>query len=204
MACSHDHDCGEVGCAGSSLWGCIDHGGVRCLNAVDPAAAAAVLRPWEERRSALADGLALRSQPGDPELLMTVPFTRTVTLSGITVAGGGSGASPVRLLAWANREVDFDTAHSIAPAQAWDLADGEGSDELEYPCRRTAFTAVHTLVLLFPANGGADSMVITFFGLRGTQAAGARIGAVKAVYEARPQPKDHAAPASEAPRLQLT
>jgi len=72
---SHDHDCGESACAGSSLWRFVNHAGVRCFNAADGSYARAVLRPWEQRREREP---VLESNEDDAELLLFVPFTSDV------------------------------------------------------------------------------------------------------------------------------
>ena len=191
--CSHNHDCDDQGCGGSSLWSAINHAAVRCLNAADSDAAARILRPWEERR--LRD-VELCSQEGDPELLLTIPFTRSVRLTGIVVSGGGSGSSPAEMRAYVNREVDFGVAHDAAPLQAWSLVDDTRGD-VEYATRVARFTGVSSLTLHFPTNGGADATRICFVGLRGTASAENREALVNVVYEVTPRPSDHKAPADE-------
>ncbi len=77
---SHDHDCGDVGCAGSSLYKVINHPGVTCLNAVAADAAQAVFRPWERRHEREP---VLESNEDDAELLVRVPFTSDVKVSAL-------------------------------------------------------------------------------------------------------------------------
>ena len=73
--CSHDHDCEAASCGEASLYTHINHTGVTCLNAVDPAQGSKVLRPWHERRSRDA---CLESLEDDAELLLHIPFTSDV------------------------------------------------------------------------------------------------------------------------------
>ena len=87
--CSHDHDCEAASCGEASLYSHINHTGVTCLNAVDAAQGARVLRPWHERR---ARDACLESLEDDAELLLHIPFTTDVKARLSRLLGGSAGA----------------------------------------------------------------------------------------------------------------
>jgi len=196
MAClTHDHDCGEAACAGASLHRFIDHSGVRCLNAAEPSLAYAVLRPWEQRHEREP---ALESNDDDCELLLYVPFTCDVRLTGIVVAGGADGTSPSRLRVFINRDdLDFGAAAELPPVQEWQLAE-DRTASLEYTTRAVKFVAVGSLWLHFPTNGGADTTRLHFVGLRGSGDERVSREVLKTiVYESSARPVDHRVPGGE-------
>ena len=192
--CSHDHDCGGEDCGGSSLHGYVDHPRVTAQNAEDDAAAARVLRPWDERRDPLA-GDPLRSDDDDPELILRVPFTSDVKLRGFVVRGGPGGRAPSAVKIWADRaegDVDLDNAARKTPTQRFDLAEDLTGD-LEYRVDATKFGGgVSAVTMFFPANhANAGATEILFVGFRGEGTGNRRDMIVTAVYEARPMPQDH-------------
>lgn len=197
---SHDHDCGDVGCAGSSLFKSINHAAVRCLNAADPGSAPLVLRPWERRHEREP---ALDSNEDDGELLLHIPFVSDVKLQGIVVAGGPEGSSPTSMRVFINRDdLDFGLAGELPALQEWSLSE-DGSANLEYQTRFSRFQCVSSLDIHFPGNGGAARTCVFFVGLRGVADPHAsREALTNVVYESRPRPQDHRTPAGEAAHAQ--
>jgi hypothetical protein len=154
-----------------------------------------VFKPWHLRQEAPSGepGAQLDSEEDDPELLLHVPFSGSVKLTGITVVGGPDGASPAKLKVFINRDdLDFSAAADLPAVQEWDLLENYGG-QIEYPTHAAKFNGVHSLDLYFPSNYGADRTTISFIGLRG-EFSERRREAVEAVYEAKPMPQDHKVP----------
>ena len=197
--CSHDHDCGGEDCGGSSLHGYVNHPRVSALNAQEDEAAARVIRPWDERTQTLA-GDPLRSDDGDPELIVHVPFVSDVKVRGLMIIGGGGGKAPSSVKVWVNKaagDVSFDNASRRTPTQSFDLAE-DLRGELEYQTDFTQFQAVSSLTLFFPSNHNGDGTTeISFLGFRGEGTGNRRDMIVTAVYEARPMAEDHRTPAED-------
>ncbi|KAK3274289.1 hypothetical protein CYMTET_17526 [Cymbomonas tetramitiformis] len=149
--CSHDHDCGDFDCGGSSLHNFIDHPKIRVLNASNPEAAENVFRPWEQRT--VREGVEpLDSDEDDPELLLFIPFTSDVKIKSIMLIGGDDGSSPDKLRAFTNREdLDFSVVNDLPALQEWDLAENPRG-ELEYQTRFTKFQGVANLTLHVPSS----------------------------------------------------
>ena len=86
--------------------------------------------------------------------------------------------------------------------EAWELPERSGApdEEFHHPTAFAKFQNVQTLVVYLPANHGAELTKLLFLGFRGVST-GDRRGVVKAVYEARAVPSDHAAPAMVAGAL---
>ena len=186
---SHDDDC-EL----PSLLPSIDLPRVRCLNAAAaPAGAAArVLRPLADRRERAA-AACLRSNAGDSELLLHIPFNSAVQVRALCFGGLRDGSAPARASLWVNREeLDFAAAADVPPVQELELVEDESSDAW-YPLRATRFSGVTSLALLLSGtHGGGDESAVYFVGLKGV-ASGHTRQTVDAVYETRPQLADHAA-----------
>jgi len=113
---SHDHEHGADD-LGLSLRKYVDVDRVVCLNEEEDGSGAAVLKLHADRLSAQP---SLRSPDGDPELLLTIPFTEAVTVQSITVRNASDSAetaSPRKIKVFADREdLDFETAREL-PAQ---------------------------------------------------------------------------------------
>jgi len=118
----HSHDHGDHGGGngdglGTSLRKQVDLDRVVCLNEEVPDSGKLVLKLHEDR---LSSEPSLRSPDGDPELLLTIPFTEAVTVWYVTVRNGSSSrdtASPRKIKLFTNRDdLDFETAREL-PAQ---------------------------------------------------------------------------------------
>lgn len=203
--CSHDHDCGDLGCGGTSLLGEVDVARATCLNAVDAEAGLrGVFRPWDTRAER-AGITPLESDDDDPpELLLHVPFVAPVKLRGLVVGSDPDGSAPTEARAFINRDdIDFALAQDLAPVQAWQTQP-DPNGILEYQTRFTKFQAVSSLTLHFPNSHGGDATRIWYIGLRGETTGHRREAVTNVVYEARPQLKDHRLPAEDgAPQMGL-
>lgn len=177
----------EDGCEGASLLPSIDISRLRCLNEAVPGSCRVVFRSLSQRASRAG---ALRSNPGDAELLLTIPFTSPVRVKSVCV--GGDEALEAAL--YVDKEgLDFAGAGEIAPAQALALP-ADPAAELWHTLRAARFQSVTSLTLLLRGGGEVadDGAVVYFVGLKGAPT-GHRRGVVQAVYEARAQLSDHQA-----------
>lgn len=198
MACSHSHDCSDHDCgAGFSLYKHVDLPKVWALNEAVEGSANSVLRSWERRLE--LTGESLRSNDGDPELLLFIPFTSDVIIKGISIIGGADGTSPTKMRAFINRiDVDFSNVQNLTPVQEWDLAENPRG-ELEYQTRYARFQGVANLTLHFPESFGGTSTEILYVGLRGEATNNKRDAVTTIVYEAMANPSEHKTPGEEAP-----
>jgi hypothetical protein len=215
---SHTHGPG-CGCAGyaaaggaaseASLAPFIDLARVRCLNERTPGAAGRVFRALEARAGAGAGASAgagagappppLESCEGDADLLLHVPFTCSVRVTRLCVAGGGGDArrAPARCRLFAEREhLDFATAEQAPPLQDVALVD-DPLAQLWHPLRVARFSNVTSLQLFFSGclggGDGEEGACVDFVGLKG-EASGLVSAAPEGgvVYEAMANPADHA------------
>ncbi|GMH44917.1 hypothetical protein BSKO_12874 [Bryopsis sp. KO-2023] len=193
--CNHDHDCGEADCgAAYSLYKHVDLPHVVCLNELEEGCCQKVFKPWSQRTD--FSGGSLKSNEDDPELLLHIPFTGSVTLKAFCIIGGPDGTSPSKVRAYINRDdLDFGSMEETAPLQEWSLQE-DFRGVLEYPMQVFKFKGVYSLTLHFSENFGGDSSEVFFVGLKGEFSERNR-EAVEAVYEARALPKDHKVPGSE-------
>ena len=197
---SHDHDHGDE--LGRSLRPQIDFPRVECLNEEVQNSGRAVLKLHEERLTAEP---SLRSPEDDPELLLKIPFTESVTIQSISVrsyAMSEESAPPKIIKLFTNREdLDFDTARELPPQATLELLPAHHFVEgtIDYPLRPAGrFQSVSSLSIYFVDNYGGDEMAteITFVGLKGT-GGGAKRRAVETVYESRGMMSDHKVPGDE-------
>lgn len=161
---SHDHQDHASDDLGLSLRPLIDFPGVVCQNEDVLGMGKAVLKLYEERCTELP---SLRSPEDDPELLLHIPFTESVTVHSITVRSvsnnnnNGSShrtaaAAPRKLKLFVNRDVlDFEMARE-APADATlQLLPPEHYTEgtIDYPMRPAGrFQNISSLQLFFVDN----------------------------------------------------
>ena len=195
---SHDHDHGDE--LGMSLRPQIDFPRVVCLNEEVPNSGRAVLKLHEERLTAQP---SLCSPGDDPELLLTIPFTESVTIQSISVKSMArdNTSPPKTLKLFTNREdLDFDTARELAPQMTFELLPPhhftEGS--IDYPLRPAGrFQNISSITLYFQDNYDDEkSTEITFIGLKGKGSNLKRM-AVETVYESQGMMKDHKVPGDE-------
>ena len=196
MAAFGGHGRGCVHCSeaseGLSLFSVIHTDGVVGLNEEVDGSAKGVFKPYEDR----FDDPVLVSD-ADAQLIVHVPFTASVKLQSLVVAGDGPEDSfPSRVLLFANPKttIDFSNAESLTPTQ-----------ELELPpdflglvpvlVNPPLFSALSSLTLFFPANHSGDEdeqTRIRYIGLGGEHRpiVGSREVVITA-YESAPQPGDH-------------
>ncbi|KAL8109996.1 hypothetical protein AgCh_025925 [Apium graveolens] len=119
MACMHDHSCEEHDCSSDwSLFQHIDLPKVSALNEAVPGSVKSVFKAWEQRLS-ISEG-HLKSNEGDPELIVFIPFTSDVKIKSISIIGGSDGTSPSKMRAFINRDgIDFSDAQSMQPVQVF-------------------------------------------------------------------------------------
>jgi hypothetical protein len=194
---SHDHDHGDE--LGMSLRPQIDLPNVECLNEEVQNSGRAILKLHEERLTAEP---SLCSPQDDPELLLKIPFTESVTIQSISVRSCGTSdetAAPKSIKLFVNRDdLDFDTARELEPQAKLELVPShhfvEGS--IDYPLRPAGrFQSVSSLSIYFQDNFGDDGMAteITFVGLKG-KGSNVKRQAVETVYESRGMLSDHKVP----------
>lgn len=196
---SHDHDHGDE--LGMSLRPQMDLPNVECLNEEVQNSGRAILKLHEERLTAEP---SCCSPEDDPELLLKIPFTESVTIQSISVRSSGtSGAPPKTIKLFVNRDdLDFDMARELTPQATLELLPAhhfvEGS--IDYPLRPAGrFQSVSSLSIYFQDNyGDEDSTAteITFVGLKG-KGSSVKRRAVETVYESRGMPADHKVPGDE-------
>ena len=106
MAChgeahDHDHDHSKPEDAeGDSLFQYIDTTKLRVLNASDASTVSIPFRPWHLRQM---KDQALDSNEDDPELILFIPFTESVTIKSICLSGGTEGTHPKRMKMYKHR-----------------------------------------------------------------------------------------------------
>eukprot|EP00237_Pycnococcus_provasolii_P004252 CAMPEP_0119196860 /NCGR_PEP_ID=MMETSP1316-20130426/11822_1 /TAXON_ID=41880 /ORGANISM="Pycnococcus provasolii, Strain RCC2336" /LENGTH=209 /DNA_ID=CAMNT_0007192599 /DNA_START=132 /DNA_END=761 /DNA_ORIENTATION=+ len=191
---AHAHCCADHSCTlNYSLYKHINLPGVTCLNALSEDVLPDVFRPWESRLSHPSS--FLRSDPDDPELLLTIPFTTNVTILAVAIICPEDSeftTYPDSVRVFTNREnMDFQTAQEAPPVQSWDLLqDYRAQTVAEYTCKPGKFVGVHTLTMHFPSSYGADETNISFIGFKGTASGVVREAPKNLVYESQPTPED--------------
>ncbi len=125
----------------------------------------------------------------DPNMgiLVSVPFTCPVKLTGVTVIGGDGGRTPHRLDLFAN-VTDFNTVDELVPSQSLENLVDDFCGAIEHPVRVAKFAHVTNLMMRFPKP--PEDFAIYWIGLRGV-ASGAQRKAVVTVYESRANVADH-------------
>jgi hypothetical protein len=197
---SHDHEHEDE--LGMSLRPQIDLPKVFCLNEEVENAGRSVLKTHEGRLSATP---SLTSPQDDPELLLFIPFTESVTLQSLSIRSVESQetAPPKTIRIFTNRDdLDFETARELPPQMQLELLPpyhfAEGS--IDYPLRPAGrFQNIASVTIFVQDNydeGGEQPTEITFVGLKGKGTNMKRVS-VEAVYEKQGMPKDHKAMGGE-------
>lgn len=165
----------------------INRDGIRGLNESKQGSVKSIFKSYEER---LDDSKFCRSEEGDPELIIHIPFISPCKISGLHLIGGEEGRSPASVKIFADREdLDFTSVGDTKCIQEVQLQeDFHGS--LEYPLKVTKLQNVSCLTLFFPRNMGGDCLELFYIGLRG-EGSNYQRKAVLTVYEANPNPADH-------------
>eukprot|EP00928_Gymnodinium_smaydae_P041779 TRINITY_DN28233_c0_g1_i1.p1 TRINITY_DN28233_c0_g1~~TRINITY_DN28233_c0_g1_i1.p1 ORF type:complete len:192 (-),score=7.14 TRINITY_DN28233_c0_g1_i1:375-929(-) len=134
------------------------------LNAHTANTASRVLRPYDNR---LDKTQYVESPEGDEELMINVPFTSPVQVTGITVIGGPDGISPSKVKLYCNREeFDFTSVEGTEATQELSLRE-DFHGEIQLPLRSTKFQVVTHLSLYFPESHGGSFTRIHWLGIWG-------------------------------------
>lgn len=115
-------------------------------------------RSWASRaeRAGVAP-LETPEEEDDDELIVHLPFSTDVAISGILLSTDSDGTAPTQLRAFANRpEFDFSSANSAAPSQAWHTESDPGALR-EHLTRRSRFARTSSLSLHFPSSHSGTS-----------------------------------------------
>jgi PITH domain len=192
---SHDHE--HTDDLGLSLRQYIDFSRVSCLNEEAQDSGRAILKLHEDR---LTSYPVLKSCEGDPELLLNIPFTETVTVQSISIRSGiesNEASPPRRIKLFVDRyDLDFETARELPPQQQLELLPTHHLPDgtIDYPLRPAGrFQNISVLTIFFMDNYDEDmqsSTIVTHVGLKG-KGTRMRHGVVAAVYESQGMPKDH-------------
>mmetsp|Transcript_10285 Transcript_10285/g.15785 ORF Transcript_10285/g.15785 Transcript_10285/m.15785 type:complete len:214 (-) Transcript_10285:111-752(-) len=197
---SHDHDHEDD--LGLSLRPQIDLPNVYCLNEEVENAGRSVIKLHEERLSLTP---SLTSPEDDPELLLFIPFTESVTLQSISIRSSASEetVSPKTVKIFTNRDdLDFDMVRELAPMMKLELLppDHFPDGTIDYPCRPAGrFQNISSVAIFVEDNYDDDAeqpTEITFVGLKGKGTNMKRM-AVETVYESRGMPTDHKVPGAD-------
>lgn len=193
----HTHDT-EDDDLGQSLRPQIDFSLVTCLNEEFPNSGKSVLKLHEDRKTR---DPYLKSNDGDPELLLHIPFTEAVTVKTMSfrteVPGGIEGAPPKTIKVFCNRDdLDFDTARDMEPQTTVELVTPDHCPDgtLDYVLRPSGrFQNISSLTIMVMDNfeeGDDVSTIVSYVGVKGRGSGQKRL-AVETVYETRGQKKDH-------------
>jgi len=198
--CQHDLSQPIDGTEWLDKW--IDHDGIEVLNEfVAGSAAKSLFRPYSERLQDPEIPCQYKVPEDDEEnlfgndtspdcLVVSVPFTCPVKISGLCVIGGPNGCSPSRVDLYSNPP-SIDTVHEVAVSQSIDPLVEDFCGVVEYPLRPVKFSQVTRLVLSFPGSTPTESAVqLYWLGIKGI-ASGDQRRAVVTVYESRPNLSDH-------------
>lgn len=193
---SHDHE-HSVDDLGLSLRTYVDFSAVTCLNEEEKDSGKGVIKTHDERLSEYPN---LLSPEDDPELLLHIPFTESVTIQTLTIRDASTSnetASPRRIKLFTNRDdIDFETARDLPAQQELELLPPTHFPEgtIDYPCRPAGrFQNISSLTIFIRDNyddAGELATSITYIGMKGR---GTRMKrrAVETVYESQGMPSDH-------------
>jgi len=164
----------------------IDVDNVVGLNEEEAGSAKRVFRPYDNR---LDDAQFVESTEGDEELLILVPFTAPVKVTGLTVIGGDGATSPSRVRLYINRpDIDFASVYDVEHTQELDIVE-DFHGAVMHPLRAARFISVTHLAIFFPTSIGGDRTRIHWIGLWGVGSEYKR-QAVITVYEAVANPSE--------------
>ncbi|KAM7536270.1 hypothetical protein Aperf_G00000083605 [Anoplocephala perfoliata] len=191
--CEHHGHCEHMQAAEDtanlySLYKYIDTQNVVCLNERVPESGKKVFKPFEERK----DSSTFVESDADEELLFNIPFTGSIKLKGIIVAGENGESHPSSVAIYKNRPY-MTFADTEAEADQCIELHQDPSGEITYPLKAMKFGTVRHLSLYFKANFGGDTTQIHYIGLRGDFIEAMRKGIVIANYELKPNIADHKA-----------
>ena len=123
------------------------------------------------------------SSDADEQLLITVEFTESVKLHGISIVapGGDSAPATVKLFNNPGGEMDFSNAESDKPTQQLELELEDCTSDSFNNLQFVKFQNTYKLVIFIEDNAGADSTELTNIELFGKKRAGFNMGELKKV-----------------------
>jgi len=192
--CNHGHSCESEHVTVEelqareqfSLFQYVDHSRAFSLNEEGEGNLRKVFKPYDRR----LDKIEVLRSDCDEQLIIYIQFTCDVKLTSFCISGVGQESSPKTIKAWKNRsDINFDNADIIKPLQEWSLQP-DLKAEIDYPVAISQWHGVSSLLFFIPNNFGAEQTVIAYIGLKGSYQQNKQEPVI-AVYEAKPQAKDH-------------
>ena len=112
---------------------------------------------------------SLESNPGDPELLIYIPFNSAVKMKSLTMIGGEDGTSPAIIKVFVNKEnPDFDLIEGSTPTQEFECIENPDG-ELSYQLRPSKFNNVFSITIIVTRNYSGDTSKIYYLGFTGVR-----------------------------------
>ena len=170
----------------------VDISTVSAMNEEIPGSCRFLIRPFSQRL--LDPAVPCRLTPDDPELqeeglVITLPFTCPVKLTGVSIIGGERGTSPACVRLYSNLVDPNSVLEITQPTQLIDPWVEDFCAAVEYPLRAARFAQVTSLTLQFPFRESTATEIF-WIGLKGV-ASGDQRKAVVTVYESRANVADH-------------
>jgi hypothetical protein len=193
--CQCEHDLASPAPGLEWLREYIDINSITALNEKVSNSARTLFRPYSDRLSdptvpcRLSDEDIELTEEG---LVIHIPFTCPVKLTGITIIGGENGSSPSCVRLFANLH-DCHSVNDVSePSQSIDSLVEDFCGVVEYPLRPVRFSNVNSLTLQFPHKEEVEGgrIELNWIGLKGV-ASGDQRKAVVTVYESRANLADH-------------
>ncbi|CAB1321044.1 unnamed protein product [Coregonus sp. 'balchen'] len=183
--CEDEHEPAERGLE-YALYQRIDIEKLQCLNETREGDGKLVFKPWDQR----TDREKFVESDADEELLFNIPFTGSVKLKGIIIAGEDDESHPAEMRLYKNiPHMSFDDT-GREPEQAFRL-NRDPLAQLEYPTKIARFSNVNHLSIHISRNFGTESTRVYYIGLRGEYSQAHRHEVTICNYEASANPADH-------------
>ncbi|XP_078480683.1 LOW QUALITY PROTEIN: PITH domain-containing protein 1-like [Lampetra planeri] len=187
--CEGEHEPAERGLE-YGLYRRIDLDKLQCLNESREGDGRLVFKPWDKR----TERDKFVESDADEELLFNIPFTGSVKLKGVIVAGEDdeSHHQPEIRLYKNIPQMSFDDT-GREPEQAFRLNRDPLSSAGSHPflARIARFSNVHHLSIHISKNFAAESTRVYYIGLRGEYSEAHRHEVTICNYEATANPTDH-------------
>ncbi|KLO05769.1 DUF1000-domain-containing protein [Schizopora paradoxa] len=157
----HDHETGEG--PADNLYSQIDLDNTIALNLDESTPIRNAIKPWNLRN----DETKWIESDADDQIIVRVLFTGSVKLRSVMLKCGPEDHTPERMLLYATEEsLDFSDIADRPASQ--EIAIPRTQDVAEHIVKASKFSNISTLTLFFPAAQGADTLRISYIGLRGT------------------------------------
>jgi hypothetical protein len=191
--CSCEHDLSQPmdGTEWLDKW--IDFDNMETINVLEGTRISSIFRPYSERLNDPLipceyheDEFDDDDDSQDTGIVIVVPFTSPVKLTGLCIIGGPNGRSPNRVDLYSNLQ-SIDSVCEVTPSQIIDSLVEDFCGVIEYPLRPVRFSQVTRLAIRFPRQ---DNCQLFWIGIKGI-ASGDQRKAVVTVYESRPNLSDH-------------